>query len=97
MFDSTQAEAFKSSIILDAIFKSDGCKIDESTVNVSVLFYFVDSICCHNDSYEIEIVEESEYEDSFPTETEADELENESVPDQEVEMWRRSLSLRSSP
>ena len=75
---------FKSSIILDAIFKSDGCKIDESTVNVSVLFYFADSICCHNDSYEIEIVEESEYEDSFPTETEAEELENEST-DQEVE------------
>ena len=71
----------KHSIILDVIFKNDLCNIDESTVNIGVFFYFVDSICTQSDSFEV-IIEESEHEE--PTQTETKKFENEIVA-QEVE------------
>lgn len=70
-----------SSIVLDATFKSGTRSIDGSTANITVLFYYSDSICCQSDSYEIES-EESEYEE--PTQTETEESDDECT-DQEVE------------
>lgn len=69
----------KSSIILDSIFNSKNCNQSGETVNISVLFYFSDSICCQETSFELES-EDSEYE-----ETTQDEIENsENDQNQEV-------------
>jgi hypothetical protein len=60
----------KSSIILDAIFNVKNCNRSGEIVNISVLFYFADSICCQETSFKFEL-EDSEYDE--PTQ---DEIEN---------------------
>lgn len=66
----------KSLIILDAIFNPKFCYQAGESVNYGILFYFADSICCQEGSYDFEI-EESEYEEAVQEETEieADEFE----------------------
>lgn len=61
----------KSSIILDSIFNSKNCNRSGEIVNISVLFYFSDSICCQETSFELEL-EDSECEET----TTQDEIEN---------------------
>ena len=64
----------KSSIILDSIFNTKNCNQSGETVNISVLFYFADSICCQETSFDLEL-EDSEYDE--PTQDEIENSENE--------------------
>lgn len=64
----------KSSIILDTIFDAKKCSQSGETVILSVLFYFADSICCQETSFELEL-EESEYEEPTQDENEISETE----------------------
>jgi hypothetical protein len=66
----------KSSIILDAIFNVKNCDRSGENVNVSVLFYFADSICCQGTSFEFES-EDSEYDE--PTQDEIENSGNEQI------------------
>jgi hypothetical protein len=43
-----------SSIVLDAIFDSNNCKKECNTTTCSVIFYYSDSICRHDTSFDLE-------------------------------------------
>lgn len=72
----------KSSNILDIIFNVKKSVKNEGSVNFSVIFYFADSICCQDASYELEFEEEStssEYEAPVQTENENEESGNDLI------------------
>lgn len=65
---------YKSSIILDAIFNPQKCIKSGESINIGVLFYFADSICCQESSFELES-EDFEYDQPIQDETESSENE----------------------
>lgn len=71
----------KSSIVLDSIFNPKNCTRTGETVNISVLFYFSDSICCQDCTFELEL-EDSEFDET--SQDESENSENEVVEEEQI-------------
>lgn len=65
---------YKSSIILDAIFNPKKCMKSDESISFGVLFYFADSICCQESSFELDA---EDFEDDEPIQDETENSENE--------------------